>query len=222
MSVQVEASAESRPPLTRERILRTAIVLADQGGIEVLSMRKLAQALAVEAMSLYHHVAKKEELLKGIIDLVLSEIEPPDGSDWKAALRRTALSAHRVLLRHPWACSLVTSATGESPARLGWMEAVLRCLRTGGFSADLAHHAYHALDSHIVGFTLWQVSFRVDKQQLTDLAAAFLQRLPLEQYPYVAEHIGVHLHESAEQAGREFEFGLDLILDGLEGMQGAG
>jgi AcrR family transcriptional regulator len=220
MSLQVDYSAEPRAPLSRERVLRAAIALADQGGIEVLSMRKLAQALTVEAMSLYHHVAKKEDLLKGIIDLVLSEIELPEGSGWKLAMRRTALSAHHALLRHPWACSLVTSATGESQARLRWMEAVLRCLREEGFTADLAHHAYHALDSHIVGFTLWQVSFGFDKQQLNDLAAIFLQRLPLDQYPYVAEHIGVHLHESEEQTGSEFEFGLDLILDGLERMRG--
>ena len=213
MATQTDSSPEPRLPLSRERVLRAAIALADAGGIEALTMRKLAQELGVEAMSLYHHVAKKEDILDGIVDLVLQEIESPArGTDWKSALRRSAISAHDVLVRHPWACHLMTS-TGVSPARLGYMESVLATLREGGFSADLTHHAYHALDSHITGFTLWQVGF---PDNLPELAATFLRELRLEEYPYLAEHAEQHLMESSHEGEGEFAFGLDLILDGLE------
>ena len=155
----IQAGA-TRTPLSRERVLRAAIDHADAGGIAALSMRKLAGELGVEAMSLYNHVANKDDLLAGIVELVASEIEDPsDAVDWKAAIHRSAMSAHAVLLRHRWAAGLTMRVTSLSPARLRWHECVLRTLREAGFSADLTHHAYHALESHIMGFTLWPVSY---------------------------------------------------------------
>jgi AcrR family transcriptional regulator len=198
-------------------VLQAAIALADDGGIESLSMRKLGQALGVEAMSLYNHVAKKDDILAGILELVLGEIEVPSPEvGWKTALRRTAISAHEVLLRHPWACSLMHSPAAACPPRLRWMEAVLATLRTAGFSPEMTHHAYHALDSHITGFTLWQVSFQFPAEGVAEIGATFLRRLPVDDFPYLAEHIEQHLADSGGEGEGEFEFGLDLILDGLE------
>ena len=220
MPSQAGPGAAPRVPLSRDRVLRAAITLADQGGIKALTMRKLAQELAVEAMSLYYYVANKDDLLDGIVDLVVREMElPADGGDWKAAIRKNAISTHKVLLRHPWACSLMLSSTGVSPARLRWMDSILRCLREAGFSAELTHHAYHALDSHITGFTLWVLSFPFDSKELANIGATFLRELPDDEYPYLAEHIEWHLTESSDHNEGEFAFGLDLILDGLERMR---
>ena len=208
-------SETRRPALTRDRVLSAAVELADDGGLESVSMRKVAAALGVEAMSLYHHVAGKDELLGGMLDLVVGEIEVPSPEHpWKEALRRSAISAHEVLVRHRWAAGLMMSA-GVGPARLGFMESLLATLRQSGFSPDLTHHAYHALDSHIVGFTLWQVSLP-PSEELTGLAADFLRQLDVERYPYFAEHVEQHLGDSAASGAEEFAFGLDLILDGLE------
>ena len=211
-----------RIPLSRERVLRAAIVLADERGIESLSMRKLGQELGVEAMSLYNHVANKDDLLDGIVEAVTSEIDlPPEGADWKAAIRRTAISSHEVFVRHRWACSLMMRRSKANPARMQWMESVLRTLREAGFSADMTHHAYHALDSHITGFTLWQVSMPFEtKEELVDLAEGFLREIPAEEYPYVIEHAEQHIAPASPDGKTEFEFGLDLILDGLERLRG--
>jgi AcrR family transcriptional regulator len=208
--------------LSRDRVLRAAIRLADERGFESLTMRKLGRELGVQAMSLYNHVANKDDIRDGIVEIVLSEIEVPlPGGDWKAELRKTAISAHDVLVRHPWAGSLMMVARDGS-ARLRWMEAVLGTLREAGFSADMTHHAYHALDSHITGFTLWQVSFPFDTaEELADLAEGFLRELPAGDYPYVAEHAEQHLAGPDPDEPSEFEFGLDLILDGLERMRDA-
>jgi AcrR family transcriptional regulator len=203
--------------LSRERVLHAAIDLADRGGIESLTMRKLGQALGVEAMSLYNHVAKKDDIVAGILELVVSEIDVPAGeTDWKTAIRQTAISAHEALVRHPWACSLMMSPVAASPARLRWMESVLATLREAGFSPELTHHAYHALDSHITGFTLWQVSFSFSADDLPAIGAAFLRDLPVDDFPYLAEHVEHHLADSDHDEPSEFEFGLDLILDGLD------
>ncbi|HEU5142475.1 MAG TPA: TetR/AcrR family transcriptional regulator, partial [Solirubrobacterales bacterium] len=204
-----------RTPLSRERVLRTAMALADADGIERLSMRKLAGELGVEAMSLYHHVAGKDEILSGIVDLVLGEIElPASGADWKETIRRSAISAHAVFSRHPWACRLVLT-TGPSPARLRFMDSLLASLREGGFPPGLTYHGYHALDSHIMGFTLWQGNFPAS-EDLAALAADFLRDFPTEDYPDLAEHIEQHVGGSGHQGESDFEFVLDLILDGLE------
>jgi AcrR family transcriptional regulator len=191
-------------------------------------MRKLARALGVEAMSLYNHVANKGDLVDGIVDLVVSEIDlPSTAEDWELAIRECAISTHEALLRHPWACSLVMSPTTARSARtprLRYMEWLLRRLREAGFSPELTYHAYHALDSHILGFTLWQLGHSAGAKDiaggrdLADFAATFLRELRAGDYPYLAEHVEQHL--AAPSGEREFEFGLDLILDGLKRARG--
>jgi AcrR family transcriptional regulator len=204
-----------RTALSRERVLRAGLELADVEGIDSLSMRRLAQRLDVEAMSLYHHVRNKQDLLGGLLDLVYAEIDLPAGAtDWRADVRRTAISFHHVLLQHPWACGLFTLPLDIGPARQRYMDALLGRLRSAGFSAVMTHHAYHALDSHIVGFTLWVLPYLAAAQQQPGLAERFLEELPADEYPYLVEHIGVHLAPPADDVD-EFEFGLDLVLDGL-------
>jgi len=218
-----EPTTEPRVPLSRERVLRAAVRLADESGFESLSMRKLGQELGVQAMSLYNHVGGKDDIRDGIVDLVLQEIAlPPAGADWKIAIRTSAISAHDVFVAHPWACGLINSTKAVSSARLDWMEAILRTLRDAGCSAKLTHHTYHALDSHITGFTLWQVSFPFEEWgDLEELAATFLRTLPVSKYPYLAEHVREHLAEPGPEEKSEFEFGLDLILDGIERIRDA-
>ena len=220
-----DADSKSRTPLTRNRVLEAAIRLADEGGIESLTMRKLARELGVEAMSLYNHVANKGDLVDAIVDLVVSEIDlPASGEDWDVDIRTCAVSAHEALLRHPWACSLVLSPgsmrTSPTP-RLRYMEWLLSRLREAGFSPELTYHAYHTLDSHILGFTLWQLGHSINAKDLAggdlaDLVARFLRELPAADYPNLAEHARQHVSAPADDGAREFEFGLDLILDGLE------
>jgi AcrR family transcriptional regulator len=186
-------------------------------------MRKLGQELGVQAMSLYNHVANKDEILDGMLELVMEEIELANGPDWKTAIRRSAISAHEAFMRHRWACSLMMSATAVSPARIRWTDEVLRALREAGFSPDLTHHAYHALDSHITGFTLWQVSLPFEtREELVEMAEAFLREFPIHDYPYALEHIQQHLDPASPSGAVEFEFGLDLILDGIERMRDSG
>ena len=220
---QTDSSPEPRSPLSKERVLRAALAMADEGGIESVTMRKLAHELGVEAMSLYHYVAKKDDLLAGVADIVLMEIElPAEGADWKTAIRQIAISAHDALTRHPWACRLVLGMKGVSPARLRYMESLLATLRKAGFPPELTYHAYHALDSHIMGFTLWVGSFSVDTSgDLAALAANFLKDFPADEYPYLAEHIEQHVTESGHDGVSDFEFVLDLIVDGLERMRKA-
>jgi AcrR family transcriptional regulator len=207
---------EARVPLSRDRVLRAAIGLADESGIESLSMRRLGQELGVEAMSLYNHVANKDEILNGIVDIAESEIElPSPGADWKPALRKTGISAHDAFERHPWAASLTLSTSGARPARWRYMNAILGSLREAGFSAEMTDLAYHALESHIAGFTLWAAQLDIDAEELPDLAATFLREIGT-QYPYLVEHVHQHLKERNPEDEGAFAFGLDLILDGLE------
>jgi AcrR family transcriptional regulator len=211
-----------RRPLTRERVLRAAISLADEGGLEALSMRRLGQELGVEAMSLYNHVANKNDLLDGITDLVLSEIELPDDDDWKQALRRHAVSAHDVLREHRWAPNLALSperTSAVSVRRADWM---LRRLREGGLPAEVTYHAYHALDAHILGFTLWQLGHGIaSREQLAGLAEDFFRTFTPAEYPYLHEHAQQHVSGFGEGERGAFELVLDLILDGLERMRDA-
>ena len=211
-------SATPRIPLSRERILRAALELADESGIEALSMRKLARELGFEAMSLYNHVANKDDLYQRIVDLAMSEIEVPSPDvDWKAALRQSAISAHQAFVRHPWACNLHMATPRINDERMQWMEGVLRTLREAGFSPNMTHHAYHALDSHITGFTLWIVSMPFDsREELIDMAQELIPRIPADRFPYVIEHAKEHLEDPDPDEPSEFEFGLDLILEGLE------
>ncbi len=217
--VRAERNTGARSRLTRDRVLEAAITLADREGIEALSMRRLGQSLGVEAMSLYNHVANKEEILNGIVDLVVGQFSLPraDGG-WKPEIRRTAMSAHDILVLHPWAASLMLTPTRISEARLRYMEGMLGTLRCGGFSPEGAHHAYHALDSHISGFTLWQVHFRIEPGEMEALAAAFFAQARSGEYRYLMEHAEVHQQEADPNDEGEFAFGLDLILDGLERM----
>ncbi len=224
MATRPQTTPEPRAPLSRERVLQAAVRLADESGIDALSMRRLGQELGVEAMSLYNHVTNKDDLHKGIVELVLSEIESPrDGGDWKDEIRRTAISSYQAFVRHRWACGLMMRGPSVSPVRMEWMEAVLRTLRTAGFSADLTHHAYHALDSHITGFTLWIVSMPFETHEdLVDLAEGFLPTVSSEKFPYFVEHAEQHLLPPDPDEKSEFEFGLDLILDGLERLRDEG
>ena len=190
--------------------------LADAGGIESLSMRRLAQELGVEAMSLYHWFARKELLLDGMLDAVYAEMElPGDDDDWRVDIRRAAVCSRDVLLRHPWAPRLVMGSTVPSPARLRWMNAILGRLRAAGFSANMTHHAYHALDSHIIGFVLWVLPYLAIAKERPDLGTDVLASLPLDELPHLAEHIQQHMDDRPGDTS-EFEFGLDLVLDGLE------
>jgi AcrR family transcriptional regulator len=208
----------SRTPLSRERILVTALALADTSGIESLTMRKLGEAVGVEAMSLYNHVPSKGDLLDGLIDLVFSEIELPSAADsWKTAMRQRAISARAVLSRHRWAIGLMESRTTPGPATLRHHDAVIGCLRQAGFPVELAAHAYSALDSYIYGFALQEASLPFDTgEETSELAQAIVAQFPAEEYPHLAEFTFEHVLQPGYDYGREYEFGLDLILDGLE------
>jgi AcrR family transcriptional regulator len=220
MSTDIEVSAQPRSPLTRERVLRTAVALADEGGIESLSMRKLAQALDVVPMALYRHVANKDELLDALVDVVVGEIDPAlEGADWKTALRARILSARRALLRHPWASKVMESRTTPTPIVLGYTDSMIGMFRTGGFSLDLTHHALHAMGSRMFGFTqeLFNDTTDVDPAAEADMWGAMA-----DTFPYIFEIFTKISHDDASTVGPgcddqfEFEFALDLMLDGLE------
>jgi len=207
-----------RPKLNRERVLRAALALADEGGIEALTMRRLGQALAVEAMSLYNHVAGKDDVLDGLVDLVFAEIEVPcAGGDWSAAMRGRALSARAALTRHRWAVGLMESRHHPGPANLGHHDAVLRCLREAGFSLVMAGHAYSALDSYVYGFAMTQLNLPFDTgEQAAEVAATILPASLADTYPHLAEFAIQRVMQPGYSYADEFEFGLDLILEGLE------
>jgi AcrR family transcriptional regulator len=208
---------QPRLPLNRDRILQAALALADEGGIESLTMRKLGQVLGFEAMSLYNYVANKDDLLDGILDLVLDETEPPSTEgEWHAAIRSSAISVYQGLTRHPWACPLLMSPGRIRPARLRYMDLLLGRLRDAGFSAETTYHAYHVLDAHIFGFSLWQANHSYNAVQVSDMAAEFARMIPVDVYPYLHEHGAQHLSEGPHHDVSAFEFGLDFILDGLE------
>ena len=207
-----------RAPLTRERVLAAAIDLADRDGIASLSMRKLAQELGVEAMSLYHHVANKDAILDGLIDLVFGEIDLPVGeADWKVAMRRRAISAREVLRRHPWATGLMESRSTPGPATLRHHDAVLGILRNAGFPLELAAHAYSLLDSYIYGFALQETSLPFNTPEETaEVAQMMMAEFPADAYPHLTEITVEHVLQPGYSYASEYLFGLDLILDGLE------
>jgi len=222
MPTQIHPSAGPRTPLSRERVLRAALVLADAGGIESLTMRKLGEKLGVEAMSLYNHVANKDDILDGIVDLVFSEIAVPSArADWKAAMRRRGISARDVLLRHPWATSLMQTRTRPGPATLRHHDAVLGSLRKAGFTVDMAAHAFSVMDGYIYGFALQQINLPSHtSEEAAELAGSILRELPADEYPHLAEMIVEHALKPGYDYAEEFAFGLDLILDGLERLRG--
>jgi AcrR family transcriptional regulator len=216
--MEMAPRTKPRIPLSRERVLRSAVAFADQGGIASLSMRKLGDALGVEAMSLYNHVANKSELLDGMVDLVFSEIDlPSGGAGWKTAMRQRAVSARQALSRHRWAIGLMESRASPGPATLRHHDAVIGSLRHAGFSIEMAAHAYSALDSYIYGFALQEASLPFDTAEETaEVAEMIFKEFPADEYPHLAELTVEHVLQPGYDYGNEFEFGLDLILDGLE------
>ena len=215
--------AAPRTPLTTERVLQAAVELADREGVRSLSMRRLARELGVEAMSLYHHVAGKQALLDGMVDLVFGEIElPADDGDWKAAMRRRAVSAREVLARHPWAIALMESRRTPGPANLRHHDAVLGCLRRAGFPVALTAHAYSILDAYIYGFALQEASLPFGTPEETaEVAAEMMQGFPGDAYPHLTELAVEHVLQPGYDYGDEYAFGLELILDGLERLAAA-
>jgi AcrR family transcriptional regulator len=211
-------AASRRAPLSRDQVLRAAVALADEGGIETLSMRKLGQVLGVEAMSLYNHVASKSDLLDGMIDLVFSEIGlPPGDAGWKPAMRQRAMAVREVLGRHRWAIGLMESRRSPGPATLRHHDAVLGCLRGAGFSVELTAHAYALLDSYIYGFALQEASLPFGTAEETaQVTQEIAGQFPADQYPHLTELAIAHVLKPGYRYGHEFEIGLDLILDALE------
>lgn len=206
--------------LDRERVLLGAVALADADGIEALTMRNLAQALGVKAMSLYNHVDNKDDLLDGIVDMVVAEFERPTGSGaWRPIIRRSAMAAHRALLRHPWVAALSESRLQSGPARLGYYEAMFAVLRGDGFSVRGAYHANLTLDSYLYGFTLQEVSWPVPSSEIPGVAEQFAAAMPADVYPYLKE-IATMAGAGLDLAS-DFEVGLDLVLDGIERLRGS-
>ncbi len=222
MSTQPDPATAPRPPLSRERILRAALTLAVSGGIAALSMRKLGQELGVEAMSLYNHVANKDDILDGIVDLVFAEIDlPPPGVEWQAAMRRRAISARDVLSRHPWAIPMMDSRRTPGPATLRHHDRVIGNLRQAGFSIAMAGHAFSVLDSYIYGFAQQQQALPFETAaEVAELAESFLRQFPADEFPHLAELTIQHVLRPGYDFADEFAFGLDLILDGLERARG--
>jgi AcrR family transcriptional regulator len=219
MARKTRKSPARRTPLDRAKVLRAALEMADKSGLESLSMRKLAQALRVEAMSLYNHVAGKEDILDGLVELVAGEIDLPslDGS-WQAAMRRRAISAHAVLMRHPWATMLFVSRLNIGPNMLRYVDATIGCLREAGFSYPMADHAWNALDSYVYGFTLQKLNFPLDPAEYAPAAEGFMHLIPVERFPHLngmSQEVIAGRHDGMHR----LEIGLDLLLDGLERMR---
>ena len=225
MAVRTPERTKRRTPLNRERVLRAAVALADEGGFESLTMRKLAGELGVEAMSLYNHVANKDDLLDGMVDLVFAEIElPSTDGDWKTAMRARAVSTRAALNRHRWAIGLMEGRTTHGPANLGLHDAVLGCLRAAGFSLEMTVHAYSVQDSYIYGFALQERD--MSSESADDFAAEAQRQMQayqavLADYPHLVEVVGGHVAKTGYDYATEFLFGLDLILDGLDGLRDA-
>ncbi|MET7876097.1 TetR/AcrR family transcriptional regulator C-terminal domain-containing protein [Micromonospora profundi] len=215
-----------RTPLSRDRILRAAVALADEAGIESLSMRNLAKDLQVVPMALYKHVANKDELLDGMIDVVVAEIDPPTvGADWKQAVRQRILSARQALRRHPWAPLAIDTRNMATPAVLAYLDSMVGTFRAGGLSADLTHHVMHAMGSRILGFSqeLFDDSRRAGRSGATEPApSAALPPEVAARFPHLAEIATAASHDDGSVVGQgcddqfEFEFALDLLLDGIE------
>ena len=214
-------ATETRVPLSRERVLHAGLALADASGVEALTMRRLGEELGFEAMSLYRHVANKQDLLDGMLDLVLAEMEAPDPEGGLPAIRAAALSAHEALGRHPWAAGLLMTPTRVRPGRLEFMDALLGALRAAGFSAETTYHAYHVIDAHIIGFSLWQSThdFSLPEEMSDDLRATLERMIPRETYPHLYEHGMQHLEPGPHQDVSAFAFALDLLLGGLERLE---
>jgi AcrR family transcriptional regulator len=224
MAKQSETEAKPRIPLSKERVLQAAVALADEEGIEALSMRRLARELGVKAMSLYNHIANKDELLDGIVDAAYREIVIPSAdSDWKIQIRELAVSVHETLLRHPWASGLQMHRK-PGPGRLRYGDTLLGYFRDSGFSQQLTYHAYHIVESYILGFTVQVLSYRnVDMEEFADVAASFMRGEFRDEYPHFSEHVQQHMQpEPGQDDVNAYELGLDQLLGGLERLRDAG
>jgi AcrR family transcriptional regulator len=222
MTTQTTKRAPRRVPLSRERVLDAAIKLADQGGLESLSMRKLGQELGVEAMAVYYHFASKDEVIDGIVDIVFSEIDlPASGADWTSAMRQRAISLRDVLLRHRWAIGLMESRRNAGPANLRHHDAVIGSLRAGGLSTAMTASAYSVLDAYIYGFALTKMNLPFEtSEEIADVAKTMLAPFPVGEYPNLVAFMTEHLQPGYDYLD-EFESGLDLILDGLQRAAGS-
>ncbi len=211
-----------RPRLSRERVLEAAIALADEAGSEALSMRKLGERLGVEAMSLYKHVAGKDDLLDGMVDRVFGEIElAREEPDWRTAVRGRAVSVRAVLRRHPWAVPLMQSRTNPGPNTLGHLDAVLGVLLRAGFPVALTAHALSAVDAYVYGFAMQEKALPFDtEQRSTEVVEHILGAVPADRWPHLVEFSRQHVLQPGYDYGLEFEWGLDLVLDGLERERG--
>ena len=210
--------ARRREPLSRERVLRAAVALADTEGVAAVTMRRLGQELGVEAMSLYNHVRGKDDVLDGMVDLVAAEIPAATAAEWRATLRRLCVEAHAALVRHPWAAGMWMGRRQVGPARMRFMDDVLGTLRRAGFSPHQTHRAFHVIDNHVLGAALAAEAFQTGANDLRHLAEDFLRRVDAEQVPHLVEHVRVHLGEIPPEEPDDlddFAFGLDLVLDGL-------
>jgi AcrR family transcriptional regulator len=218
LSTQARQAAERRTPLKRDRVLRAAMALADAGGLETVTMRRLGQELEVGPMALYRHVASRDDMVDGIVDLVFAEIDlPAIGTDWKVAMRERAISLREALSRHRWAVGLMESRSNPGPANLRHHDVVLGILRASGFDMAMAAHAYSLLDSYIYGFAQTQMNLPFEStDDIAQMAQEMLQPFPLNAYPNLAAFITEHAMKPGYDYADEFEYGLDLILDGLE------
>jgi AcrR family transcriptional regulator len=210
--------AAPRNRLSRERVLEIAIAKADAGGLDALSMRQLAETLGVAPMALYRHIANKEDLIDAMVDVVFDEIGlPPAGDDWRASMRRRAIAVRDALMRHRWAIGLMESRRSPGPANLRHHDAVIGRLRAGGFSVVMAAHAYSLLDAYIYGFALTKMNLPFESSDdVGAVAETMLQPFPANAYPNLTEFLAEHVMQPGYDFGDEFEYGLDLILDGLE------
>ncbi|TGL45661.1 TetR/AcrR family transcriptional regulator [Leptospira perdikensis] len=215
-SVKLSKKLKKRQTLSKELVLESAIRLADEFGLEELSMRHLASSLGVEAMSLYNHVKNKDEVLDGIVDLVISKIALPRiGGDWKKEMKKRAKSAREVLIRHPWATFLVVSRMNVGVAMLTYFDATLGCLHSAGFSLQTADHIINTIDSHTYGFILQELNFPIDPKEYAKKAEGFLPLLERSPFTYLT-NLTKEVISGKYNGLHDFEFGLDLILDGLD------
>ena len=219
-----KAAAATRTRLNRDRVIAAAVALADAAGLEGLSMRRLGEELGVEAMSIYNHVANKDDLINGMADAVFAEIELPSHSDdWKTAIRKRSISFRNVLARHPWATTVRDSGTNPGSATLRHHDRVIGTFRNGGFTVPQAAHAFSAIDSYIYGFAMQEKSLPfTTPEEAAAMAEIMLAQLPPSEYPYLAELTADHVLQPGYFYGDEFVVGLDLMLDGLENMRISG
>ena len=221
MSTRATAQTQRRARLTRDRVLRAAIALADESGIESLTMRRLGEELGVGPMALYRHVRNKEDLVDGIVDLVFEEIGLPSiDADWKEAMRRRAISVREALSRHRWAIGVMESRLNPGPANLRHHDAVIGCLRAAGLGIAMVAHAYSVLDSYIYGFAATQMNLPFQTpEEVAEVAQSMLRPFPLNAYPHLTEMLTDHVMKPGYDYGDEFRYGLDVILSALDQAQ---